>query len=186
MIIKSNTGEEKSNYYLYILRINNSSRVSIYVHVLFFTKSLSAFSKDFPSVPKNRWRICPSTVSSNRNSCRDTSKVSAIKREETGAPRWTLRITGLLTVVTPSSSQTWQWVGPIRVSREWDQSPVARIAIPNPRKKNPSIRFLAIEIHQPFFTIFFREIFPGWSTIVSVHFRFDDKFQRIEDFWPIF
>lgn len=95
----------------------------------------------------------------NRNSCRDTSKASAIKREETGA-RWTLRITGLLTVVTPSSSQTWQWVGPIRVSREWDQSPVARIAIPNPRKKNLSIRYLANEIHERS-SIFFREIFRG-------------------------
>lgn len=39
MIIKSNTGEEKSNYYLYILRINNSSRVSIYLHEFYFSRN---------------------------------------------------------------------------------------------------------------------------------------------------
>lgn len=38
--------KEKSNY-LSILYINNSSRVSIYLQVLFFTKSLSAFRKIF-------------------------------------------------------------------------------------------------------------------------------------------
>lgn len=50
---------------LSILYINNSSRVSIYLQVLFFTKSLSAFRKifhqfDWPTIFQ---RICPSTVS---------------------------------------------------------------------------------------------------------------------------
>lgn len=50
---------------LSILYINNSSRVSIYLQVLFFTKSLSVFRKifhqfDWPTIFQ---RICPSTVS---------------------------------------------------------------------------------------------------------------------------